>query len=103
MISKVDSAYATKAYGRVEEYFYPFLATALHTGGQDHVPIVSHKEKDPPIPNEQEPEWVLEQLWNLRCKEKSPPDVGKRNMFSRLPRPQLDTIPTELTQFDLKV
>ena len=52
MISKVDSAHETKAYGRVEVYFHPFLATALDTGGQVHVPIVLHKEKDPPIPNE---------------------------------------------------
>ena len=52
MISKVDSAHATKAYGKVEVYFHSFLATALDTGGQIHVPIFLHKEKDPSIPNE---------------------------------------------------
>jgi hypothetical protein len=52
MISKANPAHATKVYGKVEVYFHPFLATALDTGGQVRVPIVLHKEKDPPTPNE---------------------------------------------------
>jgi len=58
MISEVDSPYATKAYGKVEVYFHPFLATTLDTGCQVHVPIVLRKDKDPPILNEQKPRWV---------------------------------------------
>jgi hypothetical protein len=52
MISKVDSAYVTNVYGRLEVHFRHFLVTALDTGGQVHVPIVLHKQKGPSIPNE---------------------------------------------------
>ena len=47
MIKKVDSAHATKAYGRAEVYFHPVIATALDTGGQVHVPIFYTRRKIP--------------------------------------------------------
>jgi hypothetical protein len=103
MISKVDSAHATKAYGKVEDYFHSFLATALDTGGQIHVPIVLHKEKDPRYPMNTNLSGFRSHSGTFALRKRHLTMSESKTRFLGCPEGSLDTIPTALTRFDLEV
>jgi hypothetical protein len=97
LISKVDSAHATKAYGRAEVYFHPFIATALDTGGKVQVPIFYTRRKIPRYSMNSSLSGFWSHSGTFAVRKIHFPMPESETWFLGYPDPSLHTVPTDYT------